>query len=196
MTPQSTSSISDRVQLPLSFDVAKMQTEFEELKLGDFTYYNCIPMTGPAHIVDPSIPMPPPADDYADGSWTEWLDTPALKQSPYFKSIIETFSEHTSVTLVRLLRLAPDSVVKEHNDPTLGLEVHKSVIRLTIPILTNDKVEFYLNDTLVPMQPGECWYMDLTKKHRVVNDGSTERVNMTIDMIPNEWVREMILSSK
>ena len=87
-------------------------------------------------------------------------------------------------------------MVKEHTDPTLGLEVERSVIRLTVPILNAPGVEFYLNDSIVPMQPGECWYLRLTDPHRVINNSSVERVNMTIDMIPNDWIRNIIAENQ
>ncbi len=189
-------SYKDRVKLPLSFDAEKMLAEFEALKLGGFEYYNVIPLRSPSHLVDTTIPFPPPAEDYADGSWCEWLHTKELEISPYIKSIVAQFQEQTKVTLVRLLRLAPNSVVKEHIDVTLGLEVEKSVIRLTIPILNKEQIEFYLNNTIVDMKPGECWYMRLTDPHRVVNNGNTERVNLTIDMIPNNWVRNLIADTQ
>ena len=185
----------DRIKLPLKYSVESMTKELKALKFKDFEYYQAVPFRSPAHIVDPSLPIPPPAADYADGSWTEWMNTPDLNSSPYFQKIIRYFQSHTKVTLVRLLRLAPKSVVKEHTDPTLGLDVERSVVRLTIPIVTNDNVEFYLDNTIVPMEPGECWYLDLTKPHKVINDGTTERINLTIDMIPNTWLRELIESS-
>lgn len=183
---------TDRIKLPLTFDVEKMKQEIEALQLKDYMYYDAMPFRAPAHIVDPSLPHPPPAGDYADGSWTDWLDTKALKSTPYFMSIVDSFRKHTKVTLVRLLRLAPDSVIQEHTDPTLGLQIPRSVIRLTIPIATNDGVTFFLNDEPVLMNPGECWYLRLTDKHRVVNSGATDRINMTIDMIPNEWLRALV----
>ncbi len=186
-------TIADRIKLPLSFDVAQMHMELQSLELKDFIYYKALPLRAPAHMVDPTIPFPPPADDFADGSWTEWLDTAELKASPYFQSVVDTFRQHTQVTLVRLLRLAPGAVVKEHTDPTLGLQIHKSVIRLTIPIISEPNVEFFLNGTTVPMHPGECWYLRLTDPHKVINPGPRERINLTIDMIPNEWVKGLIL---
>ena len=186
----------DRIKLPLTFDADKMLAEFEALKLNNFEYYNVIPLRAPAHTVDSSIPMPPPAADYADGSWCDWLDTEHLETSAYLKSVVDTFKENTKVTLVRLLRLAPNSVVQQHTDPTLGLEIHSSVIRLTIPILNKEGVQFFLNDTEVLMQPGECWYLRLTDPHRVLNNGASERVNLTIDMIPNDWIRSIIMESE
>ncbi|SEB75548.1 Cupin domain protein [Tenacibaculum sp. MAR_2009_124] len=186
---------TDRIKLPFNFDIKKMLEEFEILKqkhLSYYDYYDAIPLRSPAHLVDSSIPFPPPADDYADGSWTAWLDTEKLKDSEYLTSIVAFFKKNTKVTLVRLLRLAPGQVVKEHTDPTLALEVEKSVVRLTIPIISNEKVTFYLNNIPVNMQPGECWYLKLNDPHMITNYGEEERVNLTIDMIPNEWLRNII----
>jgi hypothetical protein len=186
----------DRVKLPFQFDADKMLAEIRKIGMNDFIYYNVIQLRAPAHLVDPSLPFPPPANDYADGSWTDWLDTKDLKSSPYLSSVIDTFQAHTKVTLVRILRLAAGNVVKEHTDPTLGLEIEKSVVRLTIPILVNEHVDFFLNGTGVDMQPGECWYLRLTDPHSVVNSGATDRINLTIDMIPNEWLRSIILNAE
>lgn len=182
----------DRIKLPFLFDSVKMMEEIQSLHLDDFVYYDVIPLRAPAHLIDSSLPFPPPAEDYADGSWTDWLDTSTLTYAKYLSSVVDTFRKHTSVTLVRLLRLSPGGIVKEHTDPTLGLEIPKSVIRLTIPIMTNKDVKFFLNNKIIPMKPGECWYMRLTDPHRIINSGTTERINMSIDMIPNDWVRSML----
>ena len=42
------------------------------------------------------------------------------------------------------------------------------------------------------MQPGECWYMKLNDPHRILNASDRERVNFTIDVVPNDWVLEML----
>ena len=187
-------NVKDRVRLPLDFDFAKMQADLKVID-NSFEYYEAIPLRSPAHIVDSSIPFPPPADDYADGSWTQWMDTPVLNKCPYIASVIRTFQEKITVNLVRILRLAPNSVVKEHVDPTLGIHIEKSMVRLTIPIQTNDQVAFYLNTKVVPMKLGECWYLKLTDPHKVINDGATERINLTIDVIPNDWLRSILINN-
>ncbi|MDG5491902.1 aspartyl/asparaginyl beta-hydroxylase domain-containing protein [Psychroserpens sp. SPM9] len=192
---QKTKTTKDRVKLPISFDAERMYKEYCALQPKNFEYYNVIQLRAPAHLIDTTLPFPPPVTDYADGSWTDWLDSKELESSPYLKSIIDSFKEITTVTLVRLLRLAPHSEVKAHQDPTLGLEVEKSVIRLTIPIIDNDHTTFYLNSKPVNMQLGECWYLKLTDTHSVVNHGDTERVNLTIDMIPNKNLRTLIQNS-
>ncbi len=182
----------DRIKLPFTFDGTKMLQEVQALNFDSFEYYDAMPLRAPAHLVDTSLPFPPPADDYADGTWTDWLDTDLMKKTPYIKSIVEMFSEHTTVNLVRLLRLGVGSDVKEHTDPTLGIEIERSMIRLTIPIYTNKEVTFYLNGIPVPLEVGECWYLKLTEPHRITNFGSTERINLTIDMIPNDWITKII----
>lgn len=183
---------ADRIRLPMHFEVAAMREEIEAMCLRDFIYYDVLPLRAPAYTVDTSIPPPAPSDNYADGTWTDWLDTRALKEARYLSQVVDTFREHTEVTLVRLLRLEAGAVVKEHTDPTLGLEQENSVIRLTIPILCDQQVEFYLNDSLVPMRPGECWYLRLSDPHRIINAGDTERINMSIDMVPNQWLRSLL----
>lgn len=182
----------DRVKLPFSFDVAKMRADIEAMNLGAFIYYDSLPLRSPAHMVDPSLPHPPPPDDYADGTWTEWKNTSLLEQSPYLSEIVAFFQQHTRVTLVRILRLEAGQEVREHTDPTLGLHIERSVIRLTIPVFVKDEVTFYLNNKPVEMEPGECWYMNLTDPHRIVNASDAQRINITIDMEPNPWIRKTI----
>ncbi|MDR6238946.1 aspartyl/asparaginyl beta-hydroxylase domain-containing protein [Aureibacter tunicatorum] len=185
----------DRIRLPFTFDYRRMMEEVDSLATKDFTYYNVLPLRAPAHVVDNSLPFPPPSDNYADGSWTDWMNTEDLETSPYLKEVVDFFAEHTKVTLVRLLRLAPNCTVEEHVDPTLGLEVKESVIRLTVPITVQSDVKFYLNSQEVLMEAGECWYLRLTDPHKVVNSGSKERINLTIDMQPNDWIRAAIEQS-
>lgn len=182
----------DSIRLPFTFDVDQMLAEAQALQNDQYEYYKVLSLRAPAHLVDTSLPYPPPANDYADGSWTDWMNTTFLEKSPYLKSIVDTFSQYTTVNLVRLLFLAPNSVVKEHTDPTLAIEEEKSMIRLTIPIDTNDGVSFILNDTVVPMKMGECWYLRLTDPHRVINNGATDRINLTIDIIPNDTIIDII----
>ena len=105
-----TQSIGDRVKLPFQFDVQRIIDEVYQMPMNNFIYYNVIPLRSPAHFVDPSLPTPPSTEDYADGSWTDWLDTQELKSSPYLTEVVDMFKQHTKVTLVRVLRWRPSSV--------------------------------------------------------------------------------------
>ena len=82
---------TDRVKLPFTYDVDKLIAEAEALNLSEFNPYDVLPLRAPAHIIDPSLPMPPATEDHADGSWTEWANAGALTRAPYIQSIIEEF---------------------------------------------------------------------------------------------------------
>jgi len=182
-----THTVTDRVKLPFSFDADRMLADIHQNKLKEFVYYDVLPLTVPKRKLNL------PADiDYADGAWADWHDSEKLTTSPYLKEIVAYFRSNCEVTLVRLLRLEAGAIVKEHTDPTLGIHIEKSVVRLTIPIFVKEGVTFFLNNTPVPMQPGECWYLNLTDPHRIVNASEYERINMTIDMRPNDWVRSFL----
>ena len=191
MTQTTTVTAPDRIKLPLSFNHERLLSEVEGQSLQDFIYYNVLPLTVPH-----AKPSSTVITDYADGSWADWHDTKVLAASPYLMEVVNYFREHCDVTLVRLLRLAPGAVVPEHTDPTLALEQERSVVRLTIPIKTHDGVQFFLNNSEVPMKAGECWYLRLSDPHRIINAGATERINMSIDMRPNDWVRNLILNGE
>lgn len=184
---------ADRIKLPISFDAGLLLKDIQEMQLKPFIYYDVIPLRNPSHLIDPSIPQPPPSDDYADGSWCNWKNSQALCKSPNLMRVMDFFSSHCKVTLVRLLRLEAGSKVAEHTDPTLAMHIEKSVVRLTIPIQSDEKVNFYLNHKIVAMQPGECWYLRLSDPHSIEHDGEIERINMTIDMQPNEWLTAKLL---
>lgn len=179
-------AVGDRVLLGIRFDAEELAREVHALDLRDFVEYSVIPLTAPT--AKPAVGE----IDYADGSWADWHPTDWLDACPTIASIVDHFGRRTTVTLVRLLRLAAGGIVAEHTDPTLGLEQPRSVIRLTVPIITNDDVEMHLNDSLVPMRPGDCWYLRFSDPHRVTNRGLQERIHLSIDMVPNAWVRSLV----
>lgn len=74
-----------------------------------------------------------------------------------------------------------------------NLELQNQV-RLHVPIFTNDEVDFMLNGVRVPLKPGELWYMKLSDPHSVTNNSSQERIQLSIDVIVDDWVEDLILS--
>ncbi len=165
--------VVDRVKLPFEYDADLMRAEYDAMGLHPYMFYSTIMLKLP-HERKPE-------------------DQPS--SSPYIMSLIEGFNLRTHVTLARILRLEPGAEVREHCDPMLGLDVPNSVVRLTIPIFGGEGVTFYLNDKPVPMAAGECWYLKLSDQHRIMHGGTEERVNLTIDMKPTQWVRDLIQDS-
>jgi hypothetical protein len=113
----------------------------------------------------------------------EYQDTPLVAECPYFSAILDGL--HCKKETVRLLRLAPGSLIREHRDR--GASYGDGFLRLHIPITTNDRTRFVVDGEALPMRPGECWYADFSLVHSVRNDGATDRVHLIIDGLRNAW---------
>ena len=111
-----------------------------------------------------------------------------LAACPYFRQVLDTFQ--APLRAVRLMRLTPGSVIKEHTD--LDLSFEEGTVRIHVPVVTNTGVEFYLNRSRVVLDAGSAWYLRLSDPHSVVNRGSSDRVHMVIDVEVNRWVADIL----
>ncbi|HEY0609940.1 MAG TPA: aspartyl/asparaginyl beta-hydroxylase domain-containing protein [Chitinophaga sp.] len=125
-------------------------------------------------------------DIYAHSN-SAYSNTPVLELMPYVKEILNSWQCEKEA--VRLLSLAPGSVVKPHRDP--GCAYHDGAFRIHIPIITNPQVQFILEDEQLPLKAGECWYMNFSATHSIINGGSTARIHLVIDGIRNSWTDEL-----
>ncbi len=170
-------SLPDRLKLDRVYDVECLQAEVLEI-VGSlvqqfYVYYSAVPLvTG---IEDP-------------GSH-DWEGEEMLKGCDYLKGILGDF--RTEIASVRLMRLEGGADLKEYTDPMLDA-VHREVVRLTLPVITDETVCFLLNGSEVPMKPGELWYLRLSDPHSVENLGSSERINISIDVRWNDWMEEWL----
>lgn len=85
------------------------------------------------------------------------------------------------------IKLPAGKDVLEHSDQLDYLGV---VRRHHIAIKTNDKVLFFVNNESKNMQVGDCWEINNSLKHSVTNQGSTDRIHLLIDIMPNEFIRQ------
>ena len=69
------------------------------------------------------------------------------------------------------------------------------MIRLTIPITYSEDVTLYLNQKLLNMLPRECWHLRLAYTNKIGNLSNSLRVNLTIDVIFNDWVGEIFFTT-
>ncbi|RXM46763.1 aspartyl/asparaginyl beta-hydroxylase domain-containing protein [Flavobacterium sp. YO64] len=113
----------------------------------------------------------------------EYINTSLLERCYYFKEIMDWFQCEKEA--VRLLRLGPNSEIKEHVDNDTSYE--DGFFRIHVPILTNSEVFFYVDKKRVPMKMGECWYANFQLPHSVENKSGEPRIHLTIDCIRNEW---------
>ena len=144
-----------------------------------------IPLRGPAAARHP-IQM-----SYSDPGCTDFADAPLLAATPYFRELLAGFA--CELQAVRLMRLGPGSVIKEHRDHDLSFE--DGVVRLHIPVVTNDGVDFRLNGRRCQMPAGSAWYLRLSDPHSVANLGPADRVHLVIDAVANGWVADLLESA-
>src|SRR5882672_230137 len=108
--------LPDRLRLPLTFDPALLARDLERLAsvgwIAHFVQQNydgdwsVIPLRGKAGATHPVMMI------YTDPTATEFEDTPMLRDCPYFREVLRTFA--CPLRAVRLMRLTPGSVIKEH----------------------------------------------------------------------------------
>ena len=83
------------------------------------------------------------------------------------------------------VKLAAGKKIDEHYDDGLYLSLVK---RHHIPIITNDKVWFYVDGIKKNLLQGEVWEIDNTKLHKVENLSSQDRVHLVVDIMPNSYI--------
>ncbi|MET1078259.1 MAG: aspartyl/asparaginyl beta-hydroxylase domain-containing protein [Pseudomonas sp.] len=176
-------------RLPLTFPTAPLQAELARLPetawqphfnsgyfSGDWSGIALLaaPSAGTRLHVDRQAGRAEPTALLRDyPSWWQWLE-----QLP------------CSLTSARLLRLGPGAQIREHCDPDLGGP--DGDLRLHLPILSHPEVEFILDGHSIPMQPGELWFLDLSRPHRVENRSDQTRVHLVLDCQRNPWLLQQI----
>lgn len=114
-------------------------------------------------------------------------DTEWMARCPYIQTATEFFQcEKRSV---RLMKLHSGSDIKEHCDQEMNFE--EGEVRFHIPVITNPEVHFMLDGERLVMREGECWYLNLSIKHAVRNNGVTDRVHLVIDCKVNDWIKQL-----
>ncbi|PVM86070.1 aspartyl beta-hydroxylase [Caulobacter radicis] len=183
----------DRLKLPLAFDPIRLRADLEALTadadwIAHFVTQNydgdwsVIPLRCQAGASHPVMMI------YSDPGATAFEDTPFLAPCPYFREVIAAFPFQS--TSVRLMKLAPGSVIKTHHDE--DLDAGSLLVRFHVPVVTNPDVDFRLNGRRVVMEAGSAWYLKLTDPHSVANHGTEDRVHLVIDGYVNDWVRGLV----
>lgn len=190
----SDSVFPDRILLPLQFDPSALAADLARIQgINWVEHFNRAGYTGEWVVSALRRPVSarglhPIMSVVSNPACDDWENTEMLEQCPAFKSVLDAFK--APITAARLMSLTPGSEIKEHTDINLSYE--DGMVRIHVPVVTHDGVEFYLNQTRVIMQPGECWYLRLSDPHRVVNRGSSERVHLVLDLKANPWLGELL----
>jgi hypothetical protein len=127
---------------------------------------------------------------FAIATGENWQHLPLLDQCPHMLKLLDNI--HCPLKAVRLMRLNAGAEIKPHRDEGLGIAFGEA--RLHLPIHTSDAVSFIVNKKIMPMRAGELWYFNADQIHEVYNCGSEDRINVVIDCVVNDWLREAIMS--
>ncbi|MFN2537166.1 MAG: aspartyl/asparaginyl beta-hydroxylase domain-containing protein [Mycobacteriales bacterium] len=125
---------------------------------------------------------------HPDPSRTDFGDTEVLARCPGATRLLDSLG--SPALSARFLRLGPGSRIREHTDYNLSFE--DGEVRLHMPVSSSADVEFHLDGELVEMAPGECWYLNVNLPHRVRNAGSSPRVHLVVDVVVDEWLRDLV----
>jgi quercetin dioxygenase-like cupin family protein len=188
--------VSDRLRLALQFDAAAMRRDLLRLEQGAWVDHFVKQNYDGAWTVLPlraaEGAQHPIATIYSDPSAEAFVDTPLLARCAYFQQVLASFQ--CPLHAVRLMKLAPGSIIKPHSDHDLAAEYGKA--RLHIPVITNPGVEFWLNGERVVMGEGECWYLNLSAMHSVANRGDADRIHLVVDAVVNPWLEEQMMKAE
>ena len=124
-------------------------------------------------------------------AWAEWraLLEPVMQAAaaPYGYA-------HGQFPRVMFARMAPGGEIKPHRDANAAAKwPHK----IHVPLLTNDKVTFFVDSVGYHMPEGEAAEVNNMSVHAVKNDGDTDRIHLIFeyfdpDQPAPEWLAKVL----
>lgn len=175
-------------KLSLSLDIPRLQSEVKALSQSWSPHFNIkhyeggwtvLPLRAPGGKADQIIP-----DLINDAAY---MDTPLMESCGAVKELLQQM--HCPLLSVRFLNLQAGAIIKPHRDHELAFENGEA--RLHFPVFTNDAVEFFVEEELVRMREGDCWYINANLTHSVANKGDKDRIHLVVDCEVNDWLRDI-----
>ena len=123
--------------------------------------------------------------------WTSLLNKPVM--SPIHEIIARL---PCNFERIRLMKLTAGKSLRKHNDNIDPDIENKKIVRIHIPIRTNQDVVFtmYENDEddngeKLNLKTGHFYYLDVTKPHSVSNNSSLDRYHLVVDCYVNKELK-------
>ncbi len=82
-----------------------------------------------------------------------------------------------------LTRLKPGGILNYHADRGEFLE---TIHRLHLPIKTNEKALYFVEDEWIHWKKGSVYEFDNQRIHNIKNDGDSDRIHLIINLYPRE----------
>ncbi|MEW2377346.1 aspartyl/asparaginyl beta-hydroxylase domain-containing protein [Micromonospora sp. NPDC047812] len=97
---------------------------------------------------------------------------------PYVRHLVGELFDLSLLKYGRLARLTPGSALVPHRD---YLELDTNLIRIHLPLETDESCVSSHNTTLYHMNVGEIWFLDATQAHSAVSDWTKDRTHLVLD---------------
>jgi hypothetical protein len=170
-----------------TYDILSVQQEVDLLLKNEtwLAHYNKVQYNGEWTALPLRSPNGEVTNPIAESFFgLEFKDTALLQTLPSVLQLMQNLK--CDKLSARLLNLKAGASIKPHKDQDLSFENGEA--RLHFPIFTNEKVRFYLEDDVLDMKEGECWYINANLTHQVFNDSLTDRIHLVIDCKVNDWL--------
>lgn len=112
--------------------------------------------------------------------------TELVQHTPYIESILDSML--CEKRRVRFAVLMPGYVMDWHFDRSGG----EDLVRLHVPIVTNDQAFIQVSHDTKHFKPGEVWYVDVGFPHRSHNGGTDPKVHLIMELVVNDFVRDLL----
>ncbi|HKV97065.1 MAG TPA: sulfotransferase [Gammaproteobacteria bacterium] len=160
------------IQLPLSFDAARMQAEIGQFSESDWRAH---PQGFAGNSALILVSRDGGENDDLAG---EMRTSPRLERCPYLRQVLASF--HTVIGRSRLMRLASGAEVTAHTD----IDYYwRERIRIHVPVITDAQVRFQCGSSEIHMRAGDAWIFDNWRPHRVTNPSGITRIHLVVDTV-------------
>lgn len=105
-----------------------------------------------------------------------YKDTVVMNATKYIRKVLDDLG--CKYYKVRIMRVLGKGVIPEHIDNFQA----EDIVRLHIPIVTNPLVEFIIDGTSYYLKPNRLYYVNVRKKHKVINSSRIDRIHIVIDI--------------
>ena len=127
----------------------------------------------------------------AELRWTSLYEEPDLLPLKEILSHIPAEFER-----VRVMRLKAGTTIKKHTDKVDKEIKQGKIVRLHVPLKTNQHVHFYLwegkKENHFTLQVGKYYYVDVTAAHAVHNKADFDRLHLVIDCYMNPRLENLL----
>lgn len=172
------------IKLPFQFDGDRMKEELESIS----DSFQLIKNAYTGNTLEGMHLILPNYDVLKDDEGKTYFMTEELKQCPYLQEVLNTFQ--SNILTYRTQNLKPGGKIAPHCDRDKGL--NSNIVRLNIPVSTNEDILTFYNGERIPMKNGECWLPNVIKEHYMENNSNQTRWFLMVDCDLNDWWKEIL----